>query len=278
VGSFDDALAEVCRRWVGRFGEPLPAVATSVAREVLLVSLTGCPVGAGLRDAAAALGVLRAHEGVECSVVVEDVYVLRPLVGGAVGEALEVAVSAAVAAFCAERARPGVVTRDRLTGLLERPVFEEALAHEVAAAARHGAPALVVVDLDGLVGFAAEHGQLAGDLHVVRLAEVLTAASRRSDVLARVSVDQLAVLLPRTDAARAVVVARRVLARAQADARTAELATPGSTASLPRLSVGVGWVPAPRTPGELVDSAEASLRTARELGGWVVEAPSLAPA
>jgi diguanylate cyclase (GGDEF)-like protein len=276
VASFDDALEAACRAWAPRFGAPLPSVARGLAREVLLVALTGCPVGPGLADCAAAVGVLRAHEGHDAASVVEDVYALRPLCGGAVGDALEVAVRAAVAAWSAERARPGTPTRDRLTGLLERPVFDEALAHEVAGAARHGAPALLVVDLDGLVGFTQRHGHLAGDLHLVRLAEVLTAASRRSDVLARLSVDQLGVLLPRTDVARATVVARRVLARTQSDARTAELATPGSTAELPRLSVGIGWLPAPRSAGEVVDSAEAALRQARSLGGWVVETPPAA--
>lgn len=266
MGHLDDALDGVLARWGARFGSPVPEVAREVARELVLVELTGCPPAEALRLAAGALGLLRAHEGHDAATVVEDLYALRPLVGGGVDAALELAVRAAVAAHCAERAGPLPRTRDPLTGLLDRAVFEEALSHEVAAAARHGAPALVVVDLDGLLAYAEAHGHLAGDLHVVRVAELLTASSRRSDVLARLGADQLAVLLPRTDLARGMVVARRVLARAQSDARAA-----GPT-TLPRLSIGVGWVAGPRTAGELLGAAEDALRRARGQGGWVVEA------
>ncbi|MDP3711215.1 MAG: GGDEF domain-containing protein [Mycobacteriales bacterium] len=268
MGHLDDALDDVLARWGDRFGSPVPEVARDLARELVLVELTGCEPSEALRLAAGALGVLRAHEGHDAAALVEDLYSVRPLVFGdhSGWPALELAVRTAVAAHSAERAGPVPRTRDPLTGLLDRAVFEEALAHEVVAAARHGAPALVVVDLDGLLGFAETHGHLAGDLHLVRVAELLTASSRRSDVLARLGADQLAVLLPRTDLARGLVVARRVMARAQSDARAA-----GATA-LPRLSIGVGWIAAPRTSGELLAAAEDALRRARGQGGWVVEA------
>ncbi|MGB8652070.1 MAG: GGDEF domain-containing protein, partial [Mycobacteriales bacterium] len=112
---------------------------------------------------------------------------------------------------------PVLVTRDPLTGMLRRAVFEEALRHEVDSAERFGPPSLLVADLDGLTGYADAQGHLAADLLVVRLSEVLTRSSRRSDVLGRLGLDQLAVLLPRTDLARVLVVARRVLARTRAD-------------------------------------------------------------
>jgi diguanylate cyclase (GGDEF)-like protein len=168
--------------------------------------------------------------------------------------------------------RPSVpMTRDKLTGMLSRAVFEEALNHEIASAARHGAPSLLVADLDGLTGWMDAHGHLAGDLLVVRTGEILMRSSRRSDVLGRMGVDQLAVLLPRTDLARGLVVARRVLARALGDARASERARAGSTAALPKLSVALGHLPAPTSVGELLEATDAALQRARRAGGGVVE-------
>ena len=172
--------------------------------------------------------------------------------------------------------RPAMpVTRDKLTGMLSRPVFEEALEHEVASAARHGAPSLLVADLDGLTAWMAAQGHLAGDLLVVRIGEILVRSSRGSDVLGRLGVDQLAILLPRTDLARGLVVARRVLARARADARANERARPGSTVALPRLSVALGHLAAPTSVAALLDATEVALQRARRAGGVVVEGTRL---
>ncbi len=162
-------------------------------------------------------------------------------------------------------------TRDPLTGTLSRPVLEEALAHEVASAARHGAPCLLVADLDGLTGWIEKQGHLAADLLVVRLTEILTRSSRRSDVLGRLGVDQLALVLPRTDAARGMVVARRVLARALADLRTAERVKPGTTVHHPLLSVALVHLSAPRSVADLLMAADAALERARRAGGRIVE-------
>ena len=162
-------------------------------------------------------------------------------------------------------------TRDPLTGLLCRAVFEEAMAHEVASAARHGAPSLLVADLDGLTAWIEKTGHLAADLLVVRLTEILRRSSRRSDVGGRLGVDQLAILLPRTDVARGLVVARRVLARASADLRVAERAKPGATAGHPMLSVALVHLPDPQSVGDLLVAADAALQRARQQGGRVVE-------
>lgn len=189
-------------------------------------------------------------------------------------EALELlaALPPAAAGVLQDALRPAApATRDPLTGLLSRAVFEEALQHEVASAPRHGAPALLVADLDGLTGWMQAQGHLAGDLLVVRTSEILARSSRRSDVMGRLGVDQLAVLLPRTDRVRGLVVARRVLARALADARASERAKPGSTTALPKLSVALGHLPNPASAGELLEVTDLALQRARRAGGGVVE-------
>ncbi len=225
--------------------------------------------------------MLRAQQGHDAATLVEDLLALRPCVEALAGPAparlslcLEQALRAGVGALTHELALPQagpVPTRDLLTGLLSRAVLEEALTHEVLSSARYGAPALVVLDLDGLTRFMEVHGHLAGDLQLVRTAEIVQAASRRSDVLGRLGVDQLAVVLPRTDLTRALVVARRVLARSLADVRAGERADPGSTAGAPVLSVGVGFLPAPQSAAELLAAAEQALGHARRAGGRVVE-------
>ncbi len=224
--------------------------------------------------------MLRAQQGHDAATLVEDLLSLRPHVealagaGERLSQALEQALRAGVGALSAELASPtsGVgATRDALTGLISRAVLLEQVTHEVLSAARYGAPSLVVLDLDGLTRYMEVHGHLAGDLHLVRTAEIVTAASRRSDVLGRLGVDQVAVLLPRTDLLRALVVARRILARSLADARAGERAEPGSGTEAPRLSVGVGYLPVPGSAPELLDAAEQALQRARQAGGRVVE-------
>jgi diguanylate cyclase (GGDEF)-like protein len=293
----DDAVvARLEQAWAGRFGTPVPWVAGQLLRAVLVAVAADAPPAVGLREAAAGLGVLRARQGHGAAGLVEDLLALRPHVEALAGplparltDCLEQALLAGVGALACEQAeltRSAGPTRDPLTGVLSRGVFEEALEHEVASAARHGAPALLVVDLDGLTRYMEVRGHLAGDLHLVRMTEILTAASRRSDVIGRLGVDQLALVLPRTDHTRALVVARRVLARSLADTRAGERAEPGSTLHAPRLSVGVGWLAAPVRTADLLQAAEQALDRARRAGGGVVESnrqeaagvPRVAPA
>ncbi|MCU1691548.1 MAG: diguanylate cyclase [Frankiales bacterium] len=278
-----DAERRVADAWSRRFDGAVPWVAGELLRAVVLAVEVDAPPSVALAEAAAGLGVLRAQQGHDAATVVDDVLTLREpveqLVGGSparLTEALEQAVRAGVSAVSTERATASAgpstaPTRDPLTGLLSRAVLVEHLTHEVLSAARHGAPSLVVLDLDGLTRFMEVHGHLAGDLHLVRTAEIVVAASRRSDVLGRLGVDQVAVVLPRTDLTRALVVARRVLARSLADARAGERADPGSTAAAPLLSVGVGWLAAPTSAQELLDAAESALQRARQAGGRLVE-------
>lgn len=296
-GLLDDAVvSQLATAWGRRFGAPVPWVVAELTRAVLVSVAADAPAAVGLREAAAGLGVLRARQGHGAAGLVEDLLALRPHVERLTGPeparltgCLEQALLAGVGALACELtdlARGDAPTRDPLTGVLVRSVLEEALEHEVASAARHGAPALLVVDLDGLTRYMQERGHLAGDLLLVRMTEILTAASRRSDVIGRLGVDQLALVLPRTDHTRSLVVARRVLARSLADARAGERAEPGSTLHAPRLSVGVGWLAAPLRAADLMAAAEQALDRARRAGGGMVESnrqqsagvPAVAPA
>jgi diguanylate cyclase (GGDEF)-like protein len=109
------------------------------------------------------------------------------------------------AAFAAERRaeraeRRAFVERnlsrtDALTGLLNARGWEEFLGRESARCQRHRYSAsIVVIDLDDLKQVNDSRGHLAGDLLLKLVANVLRAALRRGDVVARIGGDEFAIL------------------------------------------------------------------------------------
>jgi diguanylate cyclase (GGDEF)-like protein len=91
-------------------------------------------------------------------------------------------------------------TRDALTGALNRGAFEERLREERARALRHGLPyAVAIIDVDHFKLVNDEHGHAAGDAALVRLARLMRAHTRASDVFARVGGEEFALLLNDTD-------------------------------------------------------------------------------
>ncbi|MBB5203062.1 diguanylate cyclase (GGDEF)-like protein/PAS domain S-box-containing protein [Inhella inkyongensis] len=101
--------------------------------------------------------------------------------------------------------------RDALTGLFNRRHFNELAEKELARSRRHGHPtALVMLDIDHFKRINDTHGHPAGDTVLQRVAELLRAQMRLEDTPARVGGEEFALLLPRTDAAAASVLAERV--------------------------------------------------------------------
>lgn len=102
---------------------------------------------------------------------------------------------------------------DALTGLMNRRGFGERFAQELARAGRTGQPlSLVLGDIDRFKGVNDRFGHASGDRALARVAAVLRAGSRVTDVPARVGGEEFALLLPDTDAAGAFVVAERLRA------------------------------------------------------------------
>jgi diguanylate cyclase (GGDEF)-like protein len=103
---------------------------------------------------------------------------------------------------------------DPLTGVLTRSALEQDVAAALAAAARTGAPlALAVFDVVGMRQLNLEHGHRVGDEVLAALGGRLKGAVRASDRVARLGGDDLAVLMPDLDEARAEIVAVKLLAR-----------------------------------------------------------------
>ncbi len=100
---------------------------------------------------------------------------------------------------------------DALTGLYNRRRFEEAANAEIDRARRYGRPfSLLLIDLDHFKQVNDTRGHNAGDAALRQAARTLTEAVRTTDLVARYGGEELAVLLPETDAEEAWRVAERI--------------------------------------------------------------------
>ncbi len=123
---------------------------------------------------------------------------------------------------------------DSLTGLVNRRRFRAELDQYVSFAARYGGRgAVMVIDIDGLKEVNDRSGHRAGDNLIRRVSEVLRERVRATDIVARLSGDEFAVLMPQTDTAGALQLGEDL--RAQ----VAEGIPPGSEIDGATISVGI---------------------------------------
>ncbi len=94
---------------------------------------------------------------------------------------------------------------DSLTGLLNRRRFRAELDQYVSFTARYGGRgAVMVIDIDGLKEVNDKRGHQEGDRLIRGVADVLRERVRATDLVARLSGDEFAVLMPQTDTAGAL--------------------------------------------------------------------------
>jgi diguanylate cyclase (GGDEF)-like protein len=151
-----------------------------------------------------------------------------------------------------------LATRDGLTGLANRRLFEEALDREVARSYRRSAPlSLVVIDVDHFKDVNDTVGHQAGDAVLRQVGAALVANTKTSDLPARYGGDEFVVLLPDCAGADALRVAERLRAAVARDV----------TAVPVTVSAGVGEVPENAGDGErLVAAADSALYAAKREG------------
>jgi diguanylate cyclase (GGDEF)-like protein len=111
-----------------------------------------------------------------------------------------------------------------------------------------------VLDLDGLKVANDRHGHDVGDVLIRSLGEVLEAAVREHDVVARIGGDEFAILLPASrdhDCARTVARITAAITRRQVDAMP--------------LSASIGWATCPPAVslGEALTLADARMYEAK---------------
>jgi diguanylate cyclase (GGDEF)-like protein len=141
---------------------------------------------------------------------------------------------------------------DSLTGLLDRRRFRTELDQYVSFTARYGGQgAVMIIDIDGLKAVNDAHGHHAGDNLIRLIAAIMRERVRTTDLVARLSGDEFAVLMPQSDTAGALQLGEDL--RAQ----VAESAVPVPGAESATISVGITMF-----GGERELSAEAVLLAA----------------
>src|SRR3954447_6819173 len=115
---------------------------------------------------------------------------------------------------------------DSLTGLLNRRRFRAELDQYVSFTARYGGRgAVMVIDIDGLKEVNDKLGHQAGDRLIRRVADILRERVRATDLVARLSGDEFAVLMPQTDTAGALQLGEDLRSEvAEGFAQSAEIA------------------------------------------------------
>ncbi|THD46702.1 MAG: diguanylate cyclase [Bradyrhizobium sp.] len=198
----------------------------------------------------------------------------------------------AMAAQLAERERELIATNDRLTvmasidmlsGLANRRGFQSRLDFEwMKAQQYHSELSLLMIDVDHFKLFNDTYGHPEGDACLSRLGETLAAiAAETMGFAGRYGGEEFCLLLPNTDASRALEIGELVRAAVQ------DLAMPHATSSHQAVTVSVGVASAmpndSQHPGDLIEAADAALYAAKRQGrNAVVEhglgEPGLGPA
>ena len=109
---------------------------------------------------------------------------------------------------------------DSLTGLLDRRRFRAELDQYVSFTARYGGQgAVMIVDIDGLKAVNDALGHHAGDSLIRQVAAMMRERVRATDIVARLSGDEFAVLMPQTDTAGALQLGEDLRAQVAEGAR-----------------------------------------------------------
>ncbi len=123
---------------------------------------------------------------------------------------------------------------DSLTGLLNRRSFRSRLDRYVSFSARYGGQgAVMIIDIDGLKEVNDRLGHQPGDNLIRNVAEILRERVRTTDLVARLSGDEFAVLMPQTDTGGALQLGEDL--RAQ----VAEGFAAGAELGMATISVGI---------------------------------------
>ncbi len=161
---------------------------------------------------------------------------------------------------------------DGLTGLSNRRHFDSQLLFAFQTAQEEQLPlAIVMIDVDDFKKYNDLYGHLQGDECLRRIATALrSSVGRPGDLVARYGGEEMVLLLPRTDAAGAVVIADR------ARLAVLDLHIPHAAVALGSVSISLGvagWVPSRLGASvELMSAADAALYRAKQKGRNVVEA------
>lgn len=157
---------------------------------------------------------------------------------------------------------------DSLTGLLDRRRFRAELDQYVSFSARYGGQgAVMIIDIDGLKTVNDAFGHHAGDTLIRQIAAILRERVRATDIVARLSGDEFAVLMPQTDVSGALQLGEDL--RVQ----VAEDAAPAPDAAGATISVGIAMFGGERSVGAeaILMAADQAMYSAKAEGRNQIE-------
>jgi diguanylate cyclase (GGDEF)-like protein/PAS domain S-box-containing protein len=154
---------------------------------------------------------------------------------------------------------------DPLTGLRNRRLFEHDLRLQVARSRRYGELAgVMMIEMDGMRALSARHGHAVGEETIRAVGRALSRRLRETDLVARLSDDEFAVLLPHIDREGISVVAdgvARVLLACSVDVDV------GDSVVHPTVSIAFTLIDERSESAEQVLAQAASELRATKLGG-----------
>lgn len=167
--------------------------------------------------------------------------------------------------------------RDKLTGLLNRGIFDDLLLDASLRARRYGRPlSIMMVDVDMFKTFNDTWGHAAGDEALKAVAAAIKQSVRQGEIVSRYGGDEFVVLFPETLPETAVSRGEKIRQRVPpilAGARGRQQTVPVT------ISIGVAGLPADGSDGfDVLNQADARLYEAKHAGRNAVVGPAAAVA
>lgn len=154
-------------------------------------------------------------------------------------------------------------THDTLTGLFNRPYFDETYEQQVSLAKRyHTDLSILFLDIDDFKEVNDSLGHIAGDIALKEIARAIRKAKRESDIAARYGGEEFVLLMPHTPNVSASILAERIrkeieLTEIQYKSHRFTLTISGGLASFPLNSVD---------PTDLLTMADSAVYLAKGAG------------
>ena len=152
----------------------------------------------------------------------------------------------------------GFATKDELTGLYVRKVFESICTQQVNEAHRYNnSLCLLMADIDDFKQFNDTHGHQAGDQILKRIGPIINDTIRDADIAARYGGEEIAIIAPKTGLPEAFALGERLR-------QAIEQGFPAESGIT--LSIGIAELGRTRNKRGLIEAADRSLYRAKAQG------------